>query len=150
MRNRCIRIAFSLMMVLLILQGVAMAHGKEKHDKTAPANAQTKKLHAMMQMFSVASAKLQAALEKGEVAAVETEAGKIMAALPDLKKSKPQKSIKQLKKYGELTTNFEETVSSTVELAKKGDLPGAKAAFKKAEEICAACHAKFGALTTLP
>jgi len=40
---------------------------------------------------------LMSSLVKGEVAAAETEAGKILAAIPDLKKSKPHKNIKQRK-----------------------------------------------------
>ena len=143
MRNRCISITLSMVMGLLTIQGVALAHGTEKHGKTAPSAAQMKKLHGMMPMFSVASAKLETALDKGDVATVEVEAGKIMAVLPDLKKSKPHKNVKQRRNFVELATNFEKTVSSTLDLAKSGDLAGAKTAFKKAEEICVACHAKF-------
>ena len=143
MRNSCIGITLSLTLGLLILQGVAFAQGKETHGKTAISAAQMKKMHAIMPMFSVASAKLEAALDKGDAAAVEEEAGKIMAVLPDLKKSKPHKNAKQRKKFVELATHFEKTVASTLDLAKKGDFTGAKTAFKKAEEICAACHAKF-------
>jgi soluble cytochrome b562 len=125
------------------MSGVAFAHGTEKHGDTAQADAQMKKLHAIMPMFSVASANLEASLEKGDVAAVETEAGKILAALPDLKKSKPHKNVKQRKKFVGFVSTLEATVTSTVVLAKKGDIAGAKAAFKKAENVCAACHAKF-------
>jgi len=143
MRDRCIGITLSLALGLSTIQGAAIAHGTEKHGKTAQSAAQMKKLHAIMPMFSVASARLEAALDKGDAAAVEEEAGKILAAIPDLKKSKPHKNIKQRKKFVELAINFEETVISTVDLAKKGDIAGAKTAFKKAEEICAACHAGF-------
>ena len=58
--------------------------------------------------------------------------------------SKPHKNVKQLKNYVELATKLEETVTYTVDLANKGDIAGAKVAFKKVEEACAACHAKFG------
>ena len=143
MRNRCISITIGLALGSLAFSGAASAQGSEKHGKSVPANAQMKKLHGMMPMFSVSSAKLETALEKGEVAAVVTEAEKIIAAIPDLKKSKPHKNIKQRKRFVELATNLEETVTTTVDLAKKGDLAGAKAAFKKVEEVCAACHAKF-------
>lgn len=143
MRNRSTIITLSLVIGSLTLYGIAFANGTEKHGRTAPADTQMKNLHAMMPMFSVASAKLEAALEKGDTATVEVEAGKILAALPDLKKSKPHKNVKQQKKYVELATNLEKTVTSTVDKVKNGDLTGAKAAFKKAEEICAACHAKF-------
>jgi soluble cytochrome b562 len=140
MRNSCIGITLTL---ALGLSTVAIAHGTEKHGKAATSAAQMKKQHAMMPMFSVASAKLEAALDKGDVAAVEAEAGKIMVVLPDLKKSKPHKNVKERKKFVELATDFEKTVASTLDLAKKGDFAGAKTAFKKGEEICAACHARF-------
>jgi len=143
MRNRNFIVITCLVLGSLALSGVVFAHGMEKHGNTAKADAQMKKLHAIMPMFSVASAKLETALEKGEVAAVETEAGKIIAAIPDLKKSKPHKNIKQRKIFVEIASNLGETVLSTVALAKKGDFSGAKTAFKKVEEACAACHAKF-------
>ena len=129
--------------MLLIKPMETSAHGTENHGKMVPTDAQMKKLHAMMPMFSYASAGLETALEKGEITAVKTEAGKILAAIPDLKRSKPHKNIKQRKKFVGLATNLEEAVSSTVNLGKKGDLAGAKAAFRKVEEACAACHAKF-------
>lgn len=143
MRNRCIITTVSLVIGSLTLCGAAFAHGTEEHAKTATTDVQMKKLHAMMPMFSAASAKLEIALEKGEIAVVETEAEMIVAAIPDLKKSKPHKRVKQRKKFVEIATKLEETVTSTVELAKKGDLRGARAAFKKVEEACAACHARF-------
>ena len=127
----------------LAINSAAFAHGTEKHGKTATADLQMKKLHEMMPMFSVTSAKLEAALEKGDVAEAETEAGKIIAAVPDLKKSKPHKNIKQRKRFVELATKLDKAVISTVELAKKGDVAGAKAAFKQVEEACAECHVKF-------
>lgn len=127
----------------LALSGVAFAHGTEQHGKTAAADAQMKKLHDMMPMFSLASAGLETALEKGDVTVVEAEAEKILAAIPDLKKSKPHKNIKQRKIFVKYAAKLEETITSTAVLAKQGDFPGAKAAFKHAEKACAACHAKF-------
>lgn len=143
MRNRCAITVICLVAGLLTMYGPVFAHGTEKHGKTAAADAQMKNLHAMMPMFSVASANLETALEKGEVAVVEAEAEKMIAAIPDLKKSKPHKNVKQRNKFVEIAANLEKTVTFTVELAKKGDFAGAKAAFKKIEEACAACHAKF-------
>jgi cytochrome c556 len=128
---------------LLTLHGVAYAHGTEKHGKMVPVDAQMKKLHAMMPMFSVASAELESALEIGDKAAAKTQADKILVSVPDLKKSKPHKNVKQRIKFVELATNLDETITSTVDFIKKDDLSGAKIAFKKVEEICAACHAKF-------
>lgn len=143
MKNRYIFGMLCLMTGLLALYGTAIAHGTEKHGKAAAADVQMKKLHAMMPMFSLASAELETALEKGNIASVEAEAGKILAALPDLKKSKPHKNVNQRKKFVALAANLESATTSTVDFARKGDLNGAKAAFKKVEEACAACHAKF-------
>lgn len=127
----------------LAIFAVAFAHGTEKHGKTTAAGVQMQKLHAMMPLLSVASANLESALDKGDIAAVETEANKILAAVPDLKKSKPHKNVKQRKTFVEVAVNLDRAVVTTAELAKKGDFAGAKAAFKKVEEACAACHAKF-------
>lgn len=128
---------------LLAFAGMAIAHGTEKHGKTAMADAQMKKLHAMMPMFSLATAQMETALGKGDLALVASEGEKILTAVPDLKKSKPHRNIKQRKKYVELAGGLGTAVSTTVDLAKKGDFAGAKGAFKKVEEVCAACHATF-------
>lgn len=143
MTNRSISITLSLIIGSLTFSGIAFAHGTEKHSNMVPADAQMKKLHAIMPMFSLASAALETALEKGDVTVVETEAEKIIAAIPDLKKSKPHKNIKQRKKFVEFAATLEETINYTAALAKQGDFVGAKAAFKNAEITCAACHAKF-------
>ena len=127
--------------LLLIKPIEASAHGKDSHGGTI--DAQMKKLHAMMPVFSVASAELESALEKGDAAAAKAQADKILAAVPDLKKSKPHKNIKQRKKFVELATTLGKTTTITVDLVKKGDLVGAKTAFKKVEATCAACHAMF-------
>ena len=136
-------------MRILVLIVVALAAGmllnkpSEVSAHSKDADAQMKKLHAMMPMFSVASAELESALEKGDAVAAKVQVDKIQGAVPDLKKSKPHKNVKQRKKFVELATKFEETVASTMELIKKDDLSGAKAAFRKIEEVCAACHARF-------
>lgn len=133
----------ALVLGLITTNGQSFAHGTAKHGQSARMDAQMKKLHVMMPMFSLASAGLETSLEKGDVAAAESEAGKMLEALPDLKKSKPHKNTKQRKEFVRLAENLEKTLVSTVDLAKNGDLAGAKSAFKKVEEICAACHAKF-------
>lgn len=143
MNKRYIAGMLWLMTVLLALLGTAIAHGTEMHGKAEAADTRMKRLHAIMPMFSLASAGLEIALEKGNIAAVEAEAGKILAAIPDLKKSKPHKNVNQRKKFVVLAANLESATISTVDLAKKGNLAGAKAVFKKVEEACAACHSKF-------
>ncbi len=126
---------------LFFITPKASAHGKVSSGGTV--DAQMKKLHAMMPMFSIASAELETALEKGDSAAALVQAEKIKAAVPDLKKSKPHKNVKQRKKFVDIAISFDEAITSTVNLIKKDDIAGAKTAFKKVEEVCATCHAKF-------
>jgi cytochrome c556 len=126
---------------LLVMPVKVLAHGKEEHKVVM--DEQMKKLHAIMPMFSLASAQMETALEKGDLAIVESEAEKITAAVPELKKSKPHKNIKQWSKFVYHASNLEKAVITTVDLAKKRDSVEAKAAYKKIEETCAACHAKF-------
>jgi len=128
---------------LLVMPIEVLAHGTEKHDNMVPVDAQMKKLHAIMPTFSVACANMETALEKGEIAIVASEAEKITSAIPDLKKSKPHKNIKQRRKFVDHAASLEKAVITTVDLAKKGKLVEAKAAYKKVEGVCSACHAKF-------
>jgi len=143
MRKSVIVVLTCLAMGSLTLYGVAIAHDDEKHGEMSHTDAQMRKLHAMMPMFSLASAKMETALEKRDSAAVKIEGDKIIVAVPDLKKSKPHKNVSQKKKFVEFATNLETAVISTVNLAKNGDLAAAKSAFKKVEATCAACHATF-------
>jgi cytochrome c556 len=120
---------------------VAHAHGKDPHG--GHVDAHMKKLHAMMPMFSLASAELESAIEKGDAAEAKVQADRILASVPDLKKSKPHKNVNQREKFVELATNLDKAVTSVADLAKRGDFAGAKAVFKKVETACVACHAKF-------
>ena len=143
MKNGFALVIMCLGLVMPTLYGVAFAQEAEMHGEMAKTDMQMHKLHAMMLIFAVASVKLKLALEKGDVMAVAAEAGKILVALPDLKKSQPHKNADQREKFVELATNLEKTVTTTVSLAQKGDFSGARTAFKKAEDTCAACHAIF-------
>jgi len=125
---------------VLLLQGAIAASA---HDMGGHMDAQMKKLHAMMPVFSVASAELESAINKGDADTAKIQADRILAVIPDLKKSKPHKHVKERKKFVELATKLEENVMVTADQVKKGNFAEAKAAFKKVEEICAACHAKF-------
>jgi len=127
--------------ILFIMPIDTFAHGSD--PRGGHMDEQMKKLHAMMPMFSIASAELETALEKGNLADALVQADKFETAAPDLKKSKPHKNIKQRKQFVGLASSFDKAIASTVDLIKKDDLSGAKASFKKAEELCAACHAKF-------
>lgn len=143
MKNRFTIVITFLVLGMMALSAVASTHGTEMHGEMAMTDMQMHKLHAMMPIFAMAAAKLKLALEKGDVTAVAAEAGKIVAALPDLKKSQPHKNVDQREKFVEFAENLEKTVTTTVSLAKKGDFAGARAAFKIAENTCAACHAIF-------
>lgn len=143
MNNSRTIITSCLIIGLLTLPAVTFAHGTEIHGNKALDHAQMMKLHTIMPMLSVASSKLGNALEKGEIAAINTETEKIIAAIPDLKKSKPHKNIKQRKQFVEYATKLEKAVVGVAEQTKKGDLAGARASFNIAEKVCAACHAQF-------
>ena len=119
----------------------AHAHGTDPHG--GHVDAHMKKLHAIMPMFSLAGAELESAIRKGDAVAVKDQADRILASVPDLKKSKPHRNVNQREKFVELATNLDKAVTSVVDLAKKEDFAGAKAAFKKVETACVACHAKF-------
>ncbi|GAB7027361.1 cytochrome c [Geotalea toluenoxydans] len=127
----------------LAANGATFAYGTEQHGKSAKNTHQMKKLHAIMPMLSTASARLEKALDEGDTSAAEAATRQILATIPDLKKSTPHRNIKQKKQYVGLAGDLEQAVSSTLDLAKKRDKAGAKAAFRKAEEACAACHEKF-------
>jgi soluble cytochrome b562 len=107
-------------------------------------NRNVKMLGGLMGKRSVVvTLSMEKALEKGEISLLESEAEKITAEIPDLKKSKPHKNIKQQSTFIDHATNLENAVTKTVNLATKGNLVEAKAAFKKVEKTCTACHAKF-------
>jgi len=131
-----------LMLASLTISGQAFAHGSAEHGKMK-MDAQMMKLHAMMPVFSLASAQLETALGKGDAPAAATEAGKILASIPDLKLAKPHKNVKQRKKFVALATKLNQSVTAANDLAQQGDFAAAKVAFQRVEETCAACHAKF-------
>ncbi len=144
MSNRYIRAALGLLIGSLTIYGVASAHGMEKHGNTMASDyARMQKLHAMMPMFSQASAQLAAALKKGDVRSAEWEAERIIAAIPDLKRSKPHKHATELTKYIQRATNLEIAVRSTREMAQKGNFGEATKAYRKIEAACTACHTRF-------
>jgi soluble cytochrome b562 len=97
----------------------------------------------MMPMFAAELPKVESALEKRDAAAVEIGAGKMLAAVPDLKKSKPHKNLSHMKEFRSIAARYEHDLKDTVNLAKKGDFTKAKVVFKNAEAKCAECHAKF-------
>ena len=129
-----------LMIGSFFLVGVAYAHGMHGHEA---ADAKMRKLHAMMPMFAGAAAKMDAALAKGDVTVVETQAHRILHEIPELKRSKPHKHAEQRKRFAEHADRLKAAVTDTAELARKGDLAAARRAYGKIGAVCAACHAVF-------
>ena len=124
----------------LYLGGVAAAHGMHGHE---PADTQMRKLHAMMPMFADAVAGMEAALAKGDAVTLENQARRVLHEIPELKRSKPHKHAGQQKRFAEHADRLKTAVTATAELAKKGDLTAARAAFVKIGESCTACHSVF-------
>ncbi len=126
---------------LVLTSGLVFAH--EGHSKKGATDQQMQKLHAMMPMFSVASARLETALQNKDTATAEKEANKILQAIPDLKKSRPHRNFKRKMDFVALAGRLEQKTTMVLELSKKGEFVEASTAFKAVEETCAACHDKF-------
>lgn len=126
---------------LLMFQSNSFAHEGEMHG--AHIDAQMQKLHEMMPMYATAITKVAAALEKRDMAVVKAETVKMLATIPDLKKSKPHKNLKQLGTYRGIAAGFAGDLEKMANLANKGDLVPLKAALRKVGSRCAECHAKF-------
>jgi len=127
--------------ILSIIPLETFAHGTDHHG--GHADEQMKKLHAMMPMFSIASAELKSALEKGDTEGAKAQADRILATIPDLKKSKPHKNIKQITDFKKIAGKMGADITKIVSLAGSGDFANAKVAFKDMETRCAECHTKF-------
>jgi cytochrome c556 len=119
----------------------ASAHGKNSHDSYT--EAQMHKLHDMMPMFSLASAEIETAIGKGDATTVKAQAERILAALPDLKKSKPHKNLKEIASFKAIASKFGDDVSNVHKLAEKGDFRTAKEVYAKLKNRCNECHSKF-------
>jgi cytochrome c556 len=127
----------------LLAQVGTLAHEGEKHGKAHKVDERMQKLHDIMPMYSMSRATLEAALEKGDLAAIEMEAMKMLATTSDLNKAIPHKNLKQLKLFRSISAGFESDIKELVVSAKKGDLARSRAAFRKANDKCTECHAKF-------
>jgi len=127
---------------LLLSAVVSFAHEGESHGKQH-ADAKMAKLHKMMPEYAKSQERLNAALEKGAVAAIAKETGYLLSTVAELKKAKPHKHLKDLKAFQKIAEQFEKDVKSTEDLSRKGDLKGAKASFASVQKRCTDCHAKF-------
>jgi cytochrome c556 len=142
MQNMIVALA-ALLYAGVLLADPSSAFAHEGHEHGNHEDAQMKKLHAMMPTFSRASAELGSALDRKDAATATAEAGKILAAIPDLKRSKPHKNIKQVAAFRDLAGKLGDDASRVRGLVAQGDFAGATAAFKKLEGRCAECHTRF-------
>lgn len=142
MNSKCTVSALSFLF-LALLYVPAFGQGTEKPGKAKHAATQMKKMHQMMPMLSAAAANLETALAKDDLTATETEANKILSALPDLEKSRPHKNLKDRPKFVALVKEEKIAVATTLDFAKKGNFVEARSTFKKAEALCAECHTRF-------
>ena len=75
----------------------------------------------MMPMFSVASAEMESAIYRGDIATTKIHADKILSAIPDLKKSKPHKNSKHADGFKILADKLGDDVRAEISLMEKGD-----------------------------
>ena len=129
--------------ILLAIFGAiqVQAHGTEEHG--SHLDAQMKKLHAMMPMFSQASAGLEKSIEHNDATAVNEHVTTMLATIPDLKKSKPHKNAKQVAEFKKIASTFGAEIAQVGSLAEKGNFVSAKEAYKRVEKACTECHARF-------
>jgi soluble cytochrome b562 len=125
-----------------MLEGASVAHEGHEHGHEK-ADAQMAKLHKMMPRYQSSQQAIKTALEKGDVATIEKETAYLLSTIPDLKKSKPHKRVKEVGDFRAIADRFRKDIESTVAFAQKGDLGGAKASFSDAQKQCNACHTKF-------
>jgi soluble cytochrome b562 len=127
--------------ILLNMPINSFAHGSDHHG--GHMDEQMKKLHAMMPMFSIASAELESAIEKGDAAGAKAQAYRILTAVPVLKKSKPHRLNNQITVFKAIAGKIEDDANKIIALAEKGNFVEAQRAFRVMETHCAECHAKF-------
>jgi cytochrome c556 len=141
--RRMIFCAMCLVATLAVAAGIAFAHGQEHHTTEHTSDAQMRKLHAMMQQCGAAQTRIEGAFAKGDCTAAEKEIAGMIKAIPDLKKTRPHKGLNHLEALKKLAVDFDADLRQSLTLAKQGDLNGARQAFSRSREKCAACHALF-------
>jgi len=138
------RVAAGAAGILLLIHGGALAHeGMMMHGRMSEADMRMQKLHEIMPRFAQAIPRVEAALGKGDRAAVKAEVGTMLTMTPDLKVATPHKNLTHLETFRRLAADFEHDLKDTVSSAERGDLAGARTAFRKAEGRCTECHATF-------
>lgn len=141
MRKRIILAAIAGTIFAMYVQAVPV-HGKMEHGGMHMDESMARQ-HRMMAMYAQAQAKINESLQKRDAKTVGAETRKILATIPDLKKARPHKNLKERTEMVRIAAAFENDLKTTVARSSKGDLVGARKAFNRAEEKCAACHAKF-------
>jgi cytochrome c556 len=99
--------------------------------------------HRLMALYAQTQANINESLQKKDAGTIEAETRKILATSPELKKVTPHNNRKGQKAMWRIADAFAADLKTTVERVGKRDFAGAREAFRKAEEKCSACHAKF-------
>jgi hypothetical protein len=134
MRDKGKIFTISLMLGSLSLSGAAFAHGTKVHGNRTAADARMMKLHAMMPMFSLTSLELEPAIEKHDAAGAQNKARKILVAIPDLKKSRPHKNVKQIGDFKSIAVKIGEDANKIIALTEKGSFTEAQRVFRDMEK----------------
>ena len=140
----CINITMAVItgILLVSVSGVFAANEGIVHRNMHGDETMVKQ-HQMMGLYAQTQWRINESLRNRDAKAVEIEAGKILVTVPALKAMTPHKNLKEQKALPKIAALFEVEIKAVAARAKKGDLAGAKAAFRRAEKRCDECHAKF-------
>jgi len=139
-RNFAMAVITAILIVIVsgeVAASEGMEHGNMHRDE------EMAKQHHMMSLYAQVQWKINESLRKRDAKAVEIEAGKILITVPMLKAMTPHKNLKEQKVLPKIAALFEVEMKAVAAKAKKGDLTGAKSAFRRAEKRCDECHTKF-------
>jgi Cytochrome C' len=137
------RFAALTIVVALVSQGGAFAHEAGEHNMSHDQDPRMLVLHKIMPKFARAQVRISEALKERNTPAVKSETGEILKSLPELKKARPHKNLRNLPTFRKIADAFEKEIRATAALAKVGNYAEAARAFAKAQKRCDECHAKF-------
>jgi soluble cytochrome b562 len=127
--------------IFLVIPSETHAHDPALHS--GHMDEHMGKLHIMMPMFSIAYAELGSAIAKDDRVGAKLQTDKMLAAIPDLKKSIPHKNIKQLANFKSLASKLGEDITKVGALSEKGNFASARLAYRDMGTRCNECHRQF-------
>jgi cytochrome c556 len=128
--------------LLLCLAAAVFAHEGMEHGGKRMGEAMARQ-HRLMAMYARTAAEIDESLKKGDAAAVEAGTRKILVSIPELKRMRPHKNLKERNAFPKIAAAFAADIKAVAANVKKGDFPGAMESFRSAEGKCNECHAKF-------